>query len=627
MLKAVFAAEQVKRNKRTRTETGSHTREPVYGYDHYEPMAHRRHSLEGEGTPGARKRSRHDYEHEPVDADSPRSPRGDGDRDRDSHRVLFVSPSGVPDDKAAAIVGTKDATSFHKYQTRGKSIDSIVKSLVKYTVIVFSQYDDKEGESLADILRRIHPHIIGTDTKLYLDNMFHTPYLGNYRRDTTAQLEKYTPQKAEWTLVIVRSTRDQENIDTITGKISLKRGSFPRYFETVYSEPGSLGKVLRDLDAKSRQHVVFYYESENLIAGTSSLLSGRYVFVSSSYSTHVRINENPIRTEQIVLVPAAKGDGSDKTAKTAEADKADGSVRAGNYVLVSSSSKQSAEAEAYAKKVGKPLRIITPSFWKADSDKPTPLIFFIHGGGWGAGNRTSGLYSVLPNALKNGISVVSIEYRFISEATADKLEPPVKGPMMDAARALQFVRSKAREWNIDKTRVGASGGSAGACTSLWLAFHDDLADAKNSDPIARESTRLLCAAVTGPQTSLDPNQMREWTPNSSYGAHAFGITGDAATKQSNFDAFVAAREKILPWIAEYSPFALVSSDDPAVGLYFNNVPAVGQPAKDPTHSANFGLKLKEQCDAHKVSCELVYPGLEGVQHATTFDFLLTHLKR
>lgn len=266
-------------------------------------------------------------------------------------------------------------------------------------------------------------------------------------------------------------------------------------------------------------------------------------------------------------------------------------------------------------------------FWKADSDKPTPLIFFIHGGGWGAGNRTSGLASVLPNALKNGISVVSIEYRFISEATADKLEPPVKGPMMDAARALQFVRSKAKEWNIDKTRVGASGGSAGACTSLWLAFHDDLADAKNSDPIARESTRLLCAAVTGPQTSLDPNQMREWTPNSTYGAHAFGIKGDAATKQSNFDAFVAAREKILPWIAEYSPYALVSSDDPAVGLYFNNVPAIGQSAKDPTHSANFGLKLKEQCDAKKVACELVYPGLEGVQHATTFDFLLAHLKR
>jgi len=71
------------------------------------------------------------------------------------------------------------------------------------------------------------------------------------------------------------------------------------------------------------------------------------------------------------------------------------------------------------------------------------------------------------------------------------------GPLGDAARALQFVRSKAAEWNIDKTRIGATGGSAGACSSLWLAFHDDLADPKSSDPVARESTRLLCAAVIG----------------------------------------------------------------------------------------------------------------------------------
>jgi acetyl esterase/lipase len=30
-------------------------------------------------------------------------------------------------------------------------------------------------------------------------------------------------------------------------------------------------------------------------------------------------------------------------------------------------------------------------FWRAVSDKPTPLLFFIHGGGWTQGNRSSGL--------------------------------------------------------------------------------------------------------------------------------------------------------------------------------------------------------------------------------------------
>ena len=66
----------------------------------------------------------------------------------------------------------------------------------------------------------------------------------------------------------------------------------------------------------------------------------------------------------------------------------------------------------------------------------------------------------------------------------------------------------------------STGGSAGAGISLWLAFHDDLADPQSPDPIARESTRLTCAGVMGPQTTLDPQQMKEWTPNSRYGGHA-----------------------------------------------------------------------------------------------------------
>ena len=264
-------------------------------------------------------------------------------------------------------------------------------------------------------------------------------------------------------------------------------------------------------------------------------------------------------------------------------------------------------------------------FWKAESDKPTPLLFFIHGGGWMGGNRTS-VATLLPAMLKEGISVVSVEYRFIPEATADGVVPPVKGPLHDAARALQFVRSKAKEWNIDKTRIGASGGSAGACSSLWLAFHPDLADAKSSDPIAQESTRLLCAAVTGAQTTLDPKQMKEWTPNSKYGGHAFGFAGDKGKNLSQFDEFLAKRDTILPWIAEYSPYALVTSDDPPIYLTFGAPPALGQDQKDPTHTSNFGVKLQEHCKANGVPCELVYPGAPDVKHATAQDYLIATLK-
>ncbi|HCN30410.1 MAG TPA: lipase [Verrucomicrobiales bacterium] len=258
-------------------------------------------------------------------------------------------------------------------------------------------------------------------------------------------------------------------------------------------------------------------------------------------------------------------------------------------------------------------------FWKAESATPTPLVFVIHGGGWQSGEkeRVNKFVSV-EDLLAQGISVVAINYRLMKHAAEDKVTPPVKAPLHDAARALQFVRSKAAEWNIDKTRVGAAGGSAGACSSLWLAFHDDLADPASSDPVARESSRLQCAAVTGAQTTLDPQQMKEWTPNSRYGGHAFGI--------GSFAEFLAGREKILPWIAEYSPYALVTADDPPVYLIYSAPPALGQDQKDPTHTSNFGVKLQEHCVATKVPCELVYPGATDVKHTTPTAFFIATLK-
>lgn len=259
-------------------------------------------------------------------------------------------------------------------------------------------------------------------------------------------------------------------------------------------------------------------------------------------------------------------------------------------------------------------------FWKAPSataDKPAPLVLYIHGGGWRGGDR-SHVSTILKQMLAAGVSVVSVEYRFINEAEAEKVEPPVKAPMTDAARALQTVRSKAKEWNIDKDRIAAAGFSAGACTSLWLAFHDDMADPKSADPVARESTRVVAAAVGGAQTTLDPVQMKEWTPNSGYGGHAFGY--------GSFNLFLAERDKILPWINEYSPYALVTPDDPPIHLWYRLPPAVGEIQKDPTHSANFGVKLKERLDEAGVRCELVHGGNADTNPPSGNAFLIEILR-
>jgi acetyl esterase/lipase len=253
-------------------------------------------------------------------------------------------------------------------------------------------------------------------------------------------------------------------------------------------------------------------------------------------------------------------------------------------------------------------------FYQAKSDEPTPVVFYIHGGGWQGGDKKTN-----PKAfLDKGISVVAINYRYVRNGVEEKVEPPVKASLGDATRALQFVRSKAAEWNLDKKRIGATGGSAGACSSLWLAFHDDMADPKSDDPVARESTRLYCAAVNGAQVSLDPKELREWMPNYGYGAHAFGLP--------NFQSLIDSREEVLKWIKEYSPIEHVSKDDPPIALFYGGeVPIVGSSPKDPTHSGIMGVKLAERLNAVDVDVVLVHPDRSHPMYKNSRDYLIDRL--
>jgi acetyl esterase/lipase len=254
-------------------------------------------------------------------------------------------------------------------------------------------------------------------------------------------------------------------------------------------------------------------------------------------------------------------------------------------------------------------------FYPAVSEAPTPVVFYIHGGGWRGGDKKTN-----PQAyLKNGISVVAINYRYVQNAKEDATNPPVKAPLNDAARALQFVRSKAEQWNLDKTRIGATGGSAGACSSLWLAFHDEMADPESEDPVSRESTRLQCAAVMGAQVSLDPKELREWMPNYRYGAHAFGLR--------DFQTLFEKRSQVLPWILEYSPIEHVSADDPAIALFYGGeVPVVGASPKDPTHSGIMGVKLAERLNKSGVEVVLVTPGKPAEKYRNAAEFLIDKLQ-
>jgi acetyl esterase/lipase len=258
--------------------------------------------------------------------------------------------------------------------------------------------------------------------------------------------------------------------------------------------------------------------------------------------------------------------------------------------------------------------------WKAKSDGPTPLVVYIHGGGFRAGDKSTLDPDLLARCLDAGISVAAINYRLSQHA-------PFPAPMLDGGRAVQFIRSKAKEWNIDKTRVAATGGSAGAGISLWLAFRDDLADPRSDDPVARESTRLSCAAVLGAQASYDPRWIKEKIGGKAHEHPAlapfYGLKADELDTPKAHKLY-----------EEASPINYVSKDDPPVYLFYNEpkgpLPADAQPGQG-IHHPKFGEALKEKLDPLKVECVLRhgddYKGKPAETRSKEMvEFLAKHLK-
>ncbi len=222
-------------------------------------------------------------------------------------------------------------------------------------------------------------------------------------------------------------------------------------------------------------------------------------------------------------------------------------------------------------------------FWQAKSGKPAPLIMNIHGGGWRHGPKEP--LGRDQRYLDQGISIAHITYRFTPAN-------PLPAPVMDAARALQFLRSKAAEWNIDPDRIIVTGFSAGGCSALWLATHDDLANPKSADPVERQSTRVSGAMVVAAQTTIEPDNVRSWV-----GEKAFDhpMICNAGGFRSNEELLkVIADPAIAKLYQEFSPIHHLSPDDPPMLLEYGQLAPDGQ---GDIHGAAFGVEFKKKADA------------------------------
>lgn len=208
-----------------------------------------------------------------------------------------------------------------------------------------------------------------------------------------------------------------------------------------------------------------------------------------------------------------------------------------------------------------------------ESSTPTPLVIYIHGGGYKTGDK-SHPYAVqfgldFPSRVKallsNKVAFASINYSFLKNKGEEK-EGVIKC-LNDAKRALQYIRSRANDFNIDKEKIALTGVSAGAGSSLWIATRDEMADPNNADNVLRESTRVKAIALLETQATYNLDKWKSdiFVDYNLSWDDFFKLSEDDISSLYGIDSMSEYNsEKINKYKSNVDMLAQMTSDDPEI---------------------------------------------------------------
>ena len=256
--------------------------------------------------------------------------------------------------------------------------------------------------------------------------------------------------------------------------------------------------------------------------------------------------------------------------------------------------------------------------WLAKSSTPTPLVVYIHGGGFVNGSKDGANADMINACLEAGVSFMAINYRFRTSA-------PIQDILRDCARSIQFVRSKAPDYHLDPARIASYGGSAGAGTSLWLAFHPDLADPKSSDPVLRQSSRIVAAGALNTQATYNVLRWPEFLgkPNSEW---------DRPGETPAFYGLKSSAELVQATaiLDDVDMLKQISRDDPPVFMFSAQPDGELANRGHYLHHPNHARTVKKACDEAGVPATIWFamtePRIEGDYQVKLREFLFKHLQ-
>ncbi len=188
------------------------------------------------------------------------------------------------------------------------------------------------------------------------------------------------------------------------------------------------------------------------------------------------------------------------------------------------------------------LELLVPK--KRASDKPLPVVAFIHGGGWRNGDKTGGRRRVASYVTSGQFVGVSIGYRLSGEATWP-------AQIHDCKAAIRWLKANADSLGIDPDRIGVWGSSAGGHLVAMLGTSGNVADLEGKlGSHTAVSSRVSCVVDEyGPTNFLTMNDFPSRIDHLSATSPESLLIGGQITEHEDK-------------VRHASPLTYVSKDDP-----------------------------------------------------------------
>lgn len=230
------------------------------------------------------------------------------------------------------------------------------------------------------------------------------------------------------------------------------------------------------------------------------------------------------------------------------------------------------------------------------ADRPTPLVIWVHGGGWVAGDKKEGGSPVNAGYIKRGYAVASINYRL----SGDAIFP---AQIEDCKSAIRWLRAHAKEYNLDAAHIGVWGSSAGGHLAALLGSTGHIKDFDVGEHLDQSSAVQAVSDYYGPTDlvqmdahALPDARLKHNAPNSPEAR----LVGGPIQEQPYRDR--AARVNPITYLTKDAPpFLIIHGDaDPTVphhqsellnaALKQTRVPVRFHTIKGAGHGTGFGGK-------------------------------------